>query len=329
MLTGYNTDVSYEGEVFHVQTEDKGLRTPFILSLVYQKGVILAAKRTPYDKYISDGVIDEKSVSQLLDKQHKTIIATLKAGKSKLLIELSKKQYEPAIVKDETPIPAVAAVAAVSAVAVAPAVIETADILDEIFVSEIHDEPEPVHVQPMVTEAVTHQVSYIPKKIVEIPPPVVVEEVPEKKGALKTDGKDAGNLVENWSYDVKPGVEVVVLNSPSFDSIMDQYLEATPALHALRVELLHPSNFWAGEEVVIRFAVLLESHNPATNANVKLQILGNKIKPELYDARTDYQGLVSFKVKLPQYTSGAAAIVVNATGQGGLSTELRYMILKR
>jgi hypothetical protein len=319
MLTGYNTDVSYEGEIFHVQTEDKGLRTPIILSLVYQKGVILAAKRTPYEKFISDGVIDEKLVSQLLDKQHKTIIATLKAGKSKLLIELSKKQYEPPIVPVATPIPVVASVAA----------IETPDILDEIFVSEIHEEPEPTHVQQMVMETVTQQVSYIPKKVVEIPLPVVVEELPAVKSALKTDGKEASDLVENWNYDLKPGVEVVVFNSPSFDSIMDQYLEATPALHALRVELLHPSNFWAGEEVVIRFAVLLESHNPATNANVKLQILGNKIKSELYEARTDYQGLVSFKVKLPQYTSGAAAIVVNATGQGGLSTELRYMILKR
>lgn len=317
MLTGYNTDVSYEGEVFHVQTEDKGLRTPFILSLVYQKGVILAAKRTPYEKFITAGVIDEKSVSGLLEKQHKTIIATIKAGKSKLLIELSKKQYEPVSTPASTPI---------LAVAIAPTV------MAEILVAEVQTEPvfvSPViEVLPMVTESLSRPIDYIPKKVLEIPPPMVVEEIIETAPVLKTNGKLAHDLIENWSYDLHAGVEVEVFDS-GFDSIMDQYLGTTPTLNPLRIELLHPSNFWAGEEVVIRFAILLETHSPATNATVKLQILGNKIKSESYQARADYQGLVSFKVKLPQYTSGAAAVVVNATGQGGLATELRYMILKR
>ena len=164
--------------------------------------------------------------------------------------------------------------------------------------------------------------------MVEIPPPMVVEEIIEKAPTLKTDGKLSHDLIENWSYDLHAGIEVEVFDS-GFDSIMDQYLETTSALNPLRIELLHPSNFWAGEEVVIRFAILLESHSPASNANVKLQILGNKIKSESYEARSDYQGLVSFKVKLPQYTTGAAAVVVSAAGQGGLATELRYMILKR
>ena len=52
MLTGFNTDVEYDGVVYHVQTEDKGLRTPFILSLVYTGGAILASKRSPYDDLI-------------------------------------------------------------------------------------------------------------------------------------------------------------------------------------------------------------------------------------------------------------------------------------
>ncbi len=318
MLTGYNTDVSYEGEVFHVQTEDKGVRTPFILSLVYQKGVILAAKRTPYEKFITAGVIDEKSVSQLLEKQHKTILATIKAGKSKLLIELSKKQYETASVSTPTAVPV--------GVRVAPEV-------EEILVAEVQDEPAIVAPivasSPIVMENFAQKISYIPKKVVEIPPPMVMEEMTTTTTILKTDGTVVPGLKENWSYDLQIGVEDQVFDSPGFDAIMDQYLDSAPTVNSLRIELLHPSNFWAGEEVVIRFAILLESHRPASKAKVKLQILGNKIKPESYEARTDYQGLVIFKVKLPQYTSGAAAIVVNATGQSGQSTELRYMILKR
>jgi len=53
MLTGFNTDVEYDGVVYHVQTEDKGLRTPFILSLVYTGGEILASKRAPYEDFIA------------------------------------------------------------------------------------------------------------------------------------------------------------------------------------------------------------------------------------------------------------------------------------
>jgi hypothetical protein len=59
MLTGYNTDVSYEGEIFHIQTEDKGIHSPIILSLVYRAGTILAAKRTSYGNLIENGVVDE------------------------------------------------------------------------------------------------------------------------------------------------------------------------------------------------------------------------------------------------------------------------------
>ena len=55
MLTGYNTDVPHEGVVYHVQTEDKGLETPIVLSLVYLGGAILASKRAPYDDLIAAG----------------------------------------------------------------------------------------------------------------------------------------------------------------------------------------------------------------------------------------------------------------------------------
>ena len=53
MITGYNTEVEYDGVVYHIQTEDKGLQTPLILSLVYSGGAILASRRTPYDDLIA------------------------------------------------------------------------------------------------------------------------------------------------------------------------------------------------------------------------------------------------------------------------------------
>lgn len=80
MLTGFNTDVEYGGVVYHVQTEDKGLQTPFILSLVYTGGAILASKRAPYDDLIAGG-FDESVLAQRLSRQHKLICAAVHAGR--------------------------------------------------------------------------------------------------------------------------------------------------------------------------------------------------------------------------------------------------------
>ncbi len=90
MLTGFNTDVEYDGVVYHVQTEDKGLQTPFILSLVYKGGAILASKRSPYDDLVAGG-LDEGILAQRLSRQHKLICAAVHAGRIDDLKRLSQR----------------------------------------------------------------------------------------------------------------------------------------------------------------------------------------------------------------------------------------------
>ena len=80
MITGYNTDVEHDGVVYHVQTEDKGLQTPMILSLVYTGGEILASKRSPYDDLIAGG-FDQNALTERLERQHKLICAAVHAGR--------------------------------------------------------------------------------------------------------------------------------------------------------------------------------------------------------------------------------------------------------
>jgi len=94
VITGYNTDVQYNGVVYHVQTEDKGLRTPMILSLVYVGGEILAAKRAPYDDLIAGG-FDEKILVQRLERQHKLICAAVHAGRIEELKRMSGRDAAP------------------------------------------------------------------------------------------------------------------------------------------------------------------------------------------------------------------------------------------
>src|SRR5215510_8911906 len=90
MLTGYNTDVEYDGVVYHVQTEDNGIDKPFILSLVYVGGEILVSKRAPYDDLIEKG-FDDAVLLERLQRQHKLICAAIHAGRIGELKELSHR----------------------------------------------------------------------------------------------------------------------------------------------------------------------------------------------------------------------------------------------
>lgn len=80
MITGFNTDIEHDGTVYHVQTEDKGLDSPLILSLVYVGGAILASKRSSYEDLIAKG-FDERELAERLNRQHKLICAAIRAGR--------------------------------------------------------------------------------------------------------------------------------------------------------------------------------------------------------------------------------------------------------
>ncbi|HKP36690.1 MAG TPA: hypothetical protein VJT71_07520 [Pyrinomonadaceae bacterium] len=90
MITGYNTDVEHNGVTYHVQTEDKGLQSPVILSLVYAGGAILASKRSPYDDLIAGGFTVE-ALAERLQRQHKLICAAVHAGRIEELKQLGDR----------------------------------------------------------------------------------------------------------------------------------------------------------------------------------------------------------------------------------------------
>src|ERR1044072_8212211 len=90
LITGYNTDVEYGGVVYHVQTEDKGVDHPIILSLVYVEGAILTSNRTPYDDLVT-GDFDEAILTQRLQRQHKLICAAVQSGRIEELKRLGER----------------------------------------------------------------------------------------------------------------------------------------------------------------------------------------------------------------------------------------------
>jgi hypothetical protein len=80
VITGFNTDIKHNEKVYHIQTEDKGLSNPYIESLVYVGGEILASKKTSYAEQAKTGV-DEKWIGSLMEQQHRTMIAAIKRGR--------------------------------------------------------------------------------------------------------------------------------------------------------------------------------------------------------------------------------------------------------
>ena len=81
MITGFNTDIRHNEKVYHIQTEDKGLQNPYIESLVYVGGEILASKKTSYAEQLKGGGADEKWIGNLMEQQHRTMIAAIKRGR--------------------------------------------------------------------------------------------------------------------------------------------------------------------------------------------------------------------------------------------------------
>ena len=93
MLIGYNTNVPYKGTIYHVQTEDSGLKSPVIITLLYLKGTILASKKTNYSHLVASPDYKEK-VTELMKEQHKAMIKELIAGKHTVAAETPRSPQE-------------------------------------------------------------------------------------------------------------------------------------------------------------------------------------------------------------------------------------------
>ena len=92
MLTGYNTDIRHREVVLHVQTEDKGRENPAIETVIYLKGQVLAARRTPYSKLLEEGK-GEREVASLMEQQHRTLLAAVRGGRFDQKIDEAMAQH--------------------------------------------------------------------------------------------------------------------------------------------------------------------------------------------------------------------------------------------
>ncbi len=79
MVLGFNHNIMYKGEVYHVQTEDSGTAIPHIITLLYKGGVIICSKKTSYADILTIDNL-EVVVEELMKEQHKELMRRLKTG---------------------------------------------------------------------------------------------------------------------------------------------------------------------------------------------------------------------------------------------------------
>ncbi len=151
MIVGYNHNILYQGVGFHVQTEDSGLKSPSLVTLLYHGGIIVTSQKTSYVDILE---VDNLSqvVEDLAKEQHKGMLRRLTKG------EFDQKICDLGIEIEscETASKAALPVTEVSAEheSVQPASVETvadsktADELESFIVEEISISDLPAAIEP-------------------------------------------------------------------------------------------------------------------------------------------------------------------------------------
>jgi hypothetical protein len=88
-VLGFNNNVRHRGRVFHIQTEDSGVKSPRIVTHLFADGGrIIKTTRTAYADILERSDLTQQ-VRQMMKDQHKAMFAALRAGDLDELLEVS------------------------------------------------------------------------------------------------------------------------------------------------------------------------------------------------------------------------------------------------
>ena len=329
MITGFNTDIEYGGVTYHVQTEDKGLSKPMILSLVYDRGTILASKRASYEDLLGDD-FSEEVLSKRLHKQHRLICAAVQAGRIEDLKKMTARESANAK-QVETK---------VSTPSAAP-LVDPRDLpfvpFPETFGEESKDRFEAERATIPPPEAPTQDNSDFFEAKTSILPPLstflqdnndgIEAETPIPKPFTDTifDGPDS--VVEQSMIE---GISIiedeVIIPAEAVAIIEDSEMAVRPVNNKLAIEILGDVIFRGGERSTVGFMVSRgTSRTVVTGAQIMVKVLGSSFRPVIFHASTDNNGVATVNLQLPNFTSGRAAFLVRAMSDGE-EIELRRSI---
>ncbi len=79
-LVGYNTNVRHRGKLYHIQTEDSGVKRPHVITQLFADGGrILASEKTSYQEHLDADNLSA-IVKSLMQEQHKRVFIALRDG---------------------------------------------------------------------------------------------------------------------------------------------------------------------------------------------------------------------------------------------------------
>jgi hypothetical protein len=287
VITGFNTDIEHDGVVYHVQTEDKGLASPLILSLVYAGGAILASKRSPYQDLIAAG-FDEEVLSQRLKKQHRLICAAITAGRIEELKKMGgRAASEEKVAPPDAPAPDVYEPMVIETAAERPPIAEEPQC--EMIVETASERPAVDTESPAVPSPVEEETLVRPR-----PRP----RTPESAYTVYDSRRKAQKSTPTESED---GLVLSILDEGEFY-----------AGKAFTIRILLQSRSGKKEK-------------PVSGVTLSLKILGTGFRPQIFSVKTARDGVGVVSGQIPHFSSGRAAIVVRAV-LDDRSAEVRRVI---
>lgn len=340
MLTGFNTDITYDGVVYHVQTEDKGPANPLILSLVYVGGEILASKRTYYTKDLEEGATPA-DLQKKLEKQHKAILALIARGRVEELINKRETAANrspaatPALPPAPPPLPPTPSVTESLSPVLAksfseglPAVPTTASLPPP------PPPPPPLPGLTRVTSALDGLLSGTGEPIHHSPtPPPPLPRPASPSGpavttmldsllpALGQPAASSDRLPSTTGGTPKTSIDL--------NSLVNQYVASNLQAEKPVITLLGNPAFYAGETVVIQVHVTRGVNGPPIpNAPVIVKVFGTHDRPHRSSASTGQDGTAVLTLTLPNIHAGTAAVVISVTTDTG-EAEVKHLIRRR
>jgi hypothetical protein len=86
-LLGFNNNVKHRGRLFHIQTEDSGVRHPHVITHLFMDGGrILKTVKTSYAQHVGNEKLSEV-VRDLMKEQHKMMFIALRDGQFDYVLE--------------------------------------------------------------------------------------------------------------------------------------------------------------------------------------------------------------------------------------------------
>lgn len=260
--------------MYHVQTEDKGLDSPLILSLVYSGGAILASKRSRYEDLIAAG-FDEAVLSERLKRQHRLICAAINAGRIEDLKRMNvKAEVEVKATEVEAETELAAAVDEVADETAAPEPIFRGDETIEII---------------RTADEMYSELSYSRDTAPLVMPAgaASLESAANEESAF-TVHDPRRQEAHTGQVQTESGLTLAILGEEEF--------------HAGQAYSIH---------IMLEDTAGLKP-KPLGGVAVSVKILGTAFRPQLYSIDTERNGVAIVAATMPTFTSGRAAVLVRA-----------------